>query len=59
MPGYRFYHTGFNAWYNSEDGFNWYAEKPDKKQDTTPKDRSLKGKPSRDRRQVRENKRSK
>lgn len=42
---YRFYHSGFATWYNSDNGLDWYAE--DKKQ----------GKPSRDRKKQRENKR--
>lgn len=26
MHTYRFFHTGFKAWYVSEDGLNWYQE---------------------------------
>jgi len=40
----RFFNTYLNAWYTSEDGLSWYEEKP-------------KGKPSRDRKAQRENKR--
>jgi len=51
----RFFNTYLNAWYTSDDGLSWYEEKP---QEMLPslRDRSQ-GKPSRDRKAQRENKR--
>lgn len=51
----RFFHQGFLTWYFSDNGLDWYAEE---KTQEVPNclDRSQ-GKPSRDRKQQRENKR--
>jgi len=40
----RFFNTYLQSWYTSDDGLSWYEEKP-------------KGKPSRDRKEARDNKR--
>jgi len=51
----RFFNTYFQTWYTSDDGLSWYEEKPQEMLSSL-RDRSQ-GKPSRDRKAQRENKR--